>query len=169
MYRDCDNPASMFGGSECIGINSKPVFCDNCSGCFNFIEYEGNSIQIIPHEQASTVFDCQIKCQEKDGCDIFMFALPDSGFTEGCHLKRDTNDTTDNVDFLILSGPVTCPSIFIYHIMLRDLLTQKCVHKKRLLILDTPEQHVDSENIKLKIGSRPAYSTNFFQNVIFSS
>jgi hypothetical protein len=27
------------------------------------------------------------------------------------------------------------------------------MHKKRLLILDTPE-HVDSENIKLKIGSR---------------
>jgi hypothetical protein len=39
------------------------------------------------------------------------------------------------------------------HIMLRDLLTQKCVNKKRLLIMDTPE-HVDSENIKLKIGSR---------------
>jgi hypothetical protein len=39
------------------------------------------------------------------------------------------------------------------HIMLRDLLTQKCVHKKRLLILDIPE-HVDSEKIKLKIGSR---------------
>jgi hypothetical protein len=35
----------------------------------------------------------------------------------------------------------------IVHIMLRDLLTQKCVHKKRLLISDTPE-HVDSENIK---------------------
>jgi hypothetical protein len=34
------------------------------------------------------------------------------------------------------------------HIMLRDLLTQQ-----RLLILDTPE-HVDSENIKLKIGPR---------------
>jgi hypothetical protein len=32
------------------------------------------------------------------------------------------------------------------HIILRDLLTEKCVHKKRLLILDTPE-HVDSENI----------------------
>jgi hypothetical protein len=30
---------------------------------------------------------------------------------------------------------------------------QKYMHKKRLLILDTPE-HVDSENIKLKIGSR---------------
>jgi hypothetical protein len=39
------------------------------------------------------------------------------------------------------------------HIMLRDLLTQKCAHKKRLMILDTPE-HIDSENIKLKIGSR---------------
>jgi hypothetical protein len=36
-------------------------------------------------------------------------------------------------------------------IMLRDLLTQKCSHKKKLLILDTPE-HVDSEKIKLKIG-----------------
>jgi hypothetical protein len=34
------------------------------------------------------------------------------------------------------------------YIMLRDLLTQKCVNKKRLLILDTPE-HVDSENIKI--------------------
>jgi hypothetical protein len=32
------------------------------------------------------------------------------------------------------------------HIMLRDLLTQKCSQKKHL-ILDTPE-HVDSENIK---------------------
>jgi hypothetical protein len=38
--------------------------------------------------------------------------------------------------------------------MLRDLLTQKCSHKKRLLIFDTPE-HVSSENIKLKIGYRP--------------
>jgi hypothetical protein len=37
--------------------------------------------------------------------------------------------------------------------MLRDLLTQKCVDKNKLLILDTPE-HVDSENIKLKIGPR---------------
>jgi hypothetical protein len=36
------------------------------------------------------------------------------------------------------------------NIMLRDLLTQKCAHKKRLLILDTPE-HVDTENIQLKI------------------
>jgi hypothetical protein len=35
--------------------------------------------------------------------------------------------------------------------MLRDLLTQKCVHKKSLLILDSPEQ-LYSENIKLKIG-----------------
>jgi hypothetical protein len=40
----------------------------------------------------------------------------------------------------------------VVHIMLRDLLTQKCGDKKKLLILDTPE-HVDSENIKLKIGS----------------
>jgi hypothetical protein len=38
--------------------------------------------------------------------------------------------------------------------MLRDLYTQKCSHKKWLLILDTPE-HVDSENIKLKISYRP--------------
>jgi hypothetical protein len=37
--------------------------------------------------------------------------------------------------------------------MLRDLLTQKCAQKNRFLILDTPE-HVDSENIKLKIGFR---------------
>jgi hypothetical protein len=39
------------------------------------------------------------------------------------------------------------------HIMLRDLLTPKsaCKNKRLLLILDTPE-HVDSENIKLKIG-----------------
>jgi hypothetical protein len=39
--------------------------------------------------------------------------------------------------------------------MLRDLLTQIAWNKKWLLILDTPEQtpeHVDSENIKLKIG-----------------
>jgi hypothetical protein len=35
---------------------------------------------------------------------------------------------------------------FRAHIMLRDLFTQKCVQKKRLLISDTPE-HVDSENI----------------------
>jgi hypothetical protein len=33
------------------------------------------------------------------------------------------------------------------HIMLRDLLTQKCV-QKMLVILDTPE-NVDSENIKI--------------------
>jgi hypothetical protein len=37
--------------------------------------------------------------------------------------------------------------------MLRDLLTQKCAHKKRLLILGTPE-HVESEIIKFKIGNR---------------
>jgi hypothetical protein len=35
--------------------------------------------------------------------------------------------------------------------MLRDLFTQIAWNKKGLLILDTPE-HVDSENIKLKIG-----------------
>jgi hypothetical protein len=45
-----------------------------------------------------------------------------------------------------------CPTARI-HIMLRDLLTQKCVHKKRLLISDTPE-HVDLENIKFKIDRR---------------
>jgi hypothetical protein len=45
------------------------------------------------------------------------------------------------------------------HIMLRDLLTQKFVQKKRLLILDTPE-HVDSEKPNRQID------TNFFQNVI---
>jgi hypothetical protein len=33
----------------------------------------------------------------------------------------------------------------------RDLLTQIAWNKKWLLILETPE-HVDSENIKLKIG-----------------
>jgi hypothetical protein len=37
--------------------------------------------------------------------------------------------------------------------MLRDLLTKIAWNKKWFLILDTPE-HVDSENIKLKIGSR---------------
>jgi hypothetical protein len=39
--------------------------------------------------------------------------------------------------------------------------------QKRLLILDTPE-HVDSENIKFKIGFRnSAYqATNFFQSMI---
>jgi hypothetical protein len=41
---------------------------------------------------------------------------------------------------------------FMVHIIQRDLLTQKCA-QKRFLILDTPE-HVDSENITLKIGSR---------------
>jgi hypothetical protein len=52
------------------------------------------------------------------------------------------------------------------HIILRDLLTQKCAHKKRLLILDALE-HVNSENNKLKIAyRRAAPSTNFFQNVI---
>jgi hypothetical protein len=43
--------------------------------------------------------------------------------------------------------------LLLLHIMLRDSLTQKCVHKKRLLISDTPE-HVDSENIKFLIGRR---------------
>jgi hypothetical protein len=33
------------------------------------------------------------------------------------------------------------------HIMLRDLLTQKCSQKNPKLILDSPE-HVDLENIK---------------------
>jgi hypothetical protein len=46
-----------------------------------------------------------------------------------------------------------CVATRAVHIMLRDLLTEKCEHKKKLLILNTPE-HVDSENIKLKIGSR---------------
>jgi hypothetical protein len=41
------------------------------------------------------------------------------------------------------------------HIMLRDLLTQKCAQKKRFLISDTLE-HVESEYIKLKIGHRSA-------------
>jgi hypothetical protein len=41
--------------------------------------------------------------------------------------------------------------LFGVHIMLRDLLTQKCERKKRLLMLDIPE-HVESENIKFKIG-----------------
>jgi hypothetical protein len=46
------------------------------------------------------------------------------------------------------------------HIMLRDSLTQIP------LILDTPE-HVDSGNMKFKIGRRSSVaSTNFFQNVI---
>jgi hypothetical protein len=50
---------------------------------------------------------------------------------------------------------------------MRDLLTQKSGTKK--LVLDTPE-HVDSENINLKIGhAMGAPSTNFFQNVIFTS
>jgi hypothetical protein len=45
----------------------------------------------------------------------------------------------------------------IFYIMLRDLLTQKCSHNF-LLILDTPE-HVDSENINLKIG----YGSSLYQ------
>jgi hypothetical protein len=44
--------------------------------------------------------------------------------------------------------------------MLRDLLTQKCSHKKRLMILDSPE-HVDSEKLKLKIGHRPLLNQLF--------
>jgi hypothetical protein len=54
--------------------------------------------------------------------------------------------------------------------MLRDLLTQKFVQKNRLLILDTPE-HVDSEKTNRQIDSAvvPPPSTNFFQNVIFTS
>jgi hypothetical protein len=56
--------------------------------------------------------------------------------------------------FLKLSKKLADPSPFRKlsgaHIMLRDLLTQKCTHKKRLLILDSPE-HVESENIKFKI------------------
>jgi hypothetical protein len=53
------------------------------------------------------------------------------------------------------------------HIMLSDLLTQKFLHKKGLLILDTPE-HVDSEklNRQIDLGPPPPPSTNFFQNVI---
>jgi hypothetical protein len=46
-------------------------------------------------------------------------------------------------------GEIGCYGIsflqgYTFHIMLRDLLTQKFVQKNRLLILDTPE-HVDSE------------------------
>jgi hypothetical protein len=40
--------------------------------------------------------------------------------------------------------------------MLMGLVNPKVRAKKRLLILDTPE-HVDSENIKLKIGSRSLF------------
>jgi hypothetical protein len=42
------------------------------------------------------------------------------------------------------------------------------VHKKKVTDFGYPRAwHVDSENIKLKIGPRAgAYSTNFFQNVI---
>jgi hypothetical protein len=46
----------------------------------------------------------------------------------------------------------------------KRLVNPKVRAKKKLLILDTPE-HVDSENIKLKMVSG-ACSTNFFQNVI---
>jgi hypothetical protein len=38
--------------------------------------------------------------------------------------------------------------------MLRDLLTQKCVDKKKVTDSGYPVEHVDSENIKLKIGPR---------------
>jgi hypothetical protein len=38
--------------------------------------------------------------------------------------------------------------------MLSDLLTQKLLQKKRLLILDTPE-HVDSEKINRQIDLGP--------------
>jgi hypothetical protein len=44
------------------------------------------------------------------------------------------------------------------------LVNPKMLAKKRLLILDSPE-HVDSENIKLKIGLRRP----IFQNVTFCS
>jgi hypothetical protein len=47
--------------------------------------------------------------------------------------------------------------------MLRDLLTQKCAINKRLLILDTPE-HVESENIKFKIGHRSSAYQFFFKH-----
>jgi hypothetical protein len=44
------------------------------------------------------------------------------------------------------------PPNYCIHIMLRDgLFNPNPMKKKWLLILDTPE-HVDSENIKLKIG-----------------
>jgi hypothetical protein len=52
-------------------------------------------------------------------------------------------------------------------IMQRDLLTQKCAHKKkgyRVCHFGYPE-HVDSENIKLTIGSR-SLLYQLFQNVI---
>jgi hypothetical protein len=53
--------------------------------------------------------------------------------------------------------------VVVIHIMLSNLLTQKFLQKKRLLILDTLE-HVDSEKLNRHIDS-----TNFFQNVIFTS
>jgi hypothetical protein len=46
-----------------------------------------------------------------------------------------------------------------------DLLTQKCSQNK--LILDTPE-HVDSENIKFKIGRRSSVY-QLKKSVIFTS
>jgi hypothetical protein len=53
--------------------------------------------------------------------------------------------------------------------MLRDLVTQTCSQKKPYMILDTPEQgHVDSENIKFKIGRRSSVY-QLLKNVIFSS
>jgi hypothetical protein len=60
---------------------------------------------------------------------------------------------------LIFFAAMTCP----HHA--EGLVIPKVRAKKRLLILDTPG-HVESENIKFKIGHR---SSNFFQNVIFTS
>jgi hypothetical protein len=74
--------------------------------------------------------------------ELFKFVVP-----------SETTKVAMTATFMVESfavGPfeLTFPAKLMHHIMLRDLLTQKCVNKKRLLlILDTPE-HVDSENIK---------------------
>jgi hypothetical protein len=53
------------------------------------------------------------------------------------------------------------------HIMLRDLLTQKCVDKKNVTDSRYPRA-CRFRKYQIDIGPR-ATSTNFFQNMIFSS
>jgi hypothetical protein len=69
--------------------------------------------------------------------------------------RRQTSDGSRIEKRLFSPLPLFLPTgIRAPHIMLRDLLTQKFVKKKRLLILDTLE-HVDSEKPNRQIDSAP--------------
>jgi hypothetical protein len=141
LVRYCERPVPVFGGTDCSGIDTKDTLCNNCTvGCFDFIEYTGLPIDVKPLNQFPTVFECQQKCQVTAGCDMFMLVLPDSDLREGCHLKKYTNETTDNLDFMVLSGPKTCPGNCVFVNLAKPCKTMQNLSKPCKIIqnLATP-------------------------------